>query len=319
MPSMDIHAVLAATDLTEGSDEVLRAAAALADAAGASLHVVHAFDLDLTAYPELDGTPTFQGRIARAEEALAAQLARTVPDGAGAASRQVVVYVAHRAILDRAAEVRADVIVLGPHRGRAHADRLLGTTADRVIRSAACPCLVVRGPLALPLRRVVVPLDLSDPARGALATAAGWVEAFGAGDPDLALPDVELDVVHVVPRLFAAGGLPVNRATIGPRLHRDVEEVLAEHAFGVTVREELVWGDGPADEIARYARERQAQLVVLATHGHGALKRALIGSAASAVARSAPCPVLLVPPSRWSGEEEEAGETEERVAAGAVA
>lgn len=306
MPSVDIRAVLAATDLTEDSDEVLRAAAALAAAAGASLHVIHAFDLELTAYPELDGAPTFPGRIARAEETLAAQLARVLPDGVRAASGTVVVYVAHRAILDRAADVRADVIVLGPHRGRASADRLLGTTADRVIRSAACPCLVVRGPLTLPLRRVVVPLDLSDPARGALATAAGWVEAFGARDPDLALPDVELDVVHVVPRLFAAEDLPVNRATIGPRLHRDVEEVLAEHAFGVSVREELVWGDGPAEEIVRYARERQARLVVLATHGHGALKRALIGSVASAVARAAPCPVLLVPPSRWSESGEDA-------------
>jgi nucleotide-binding universal stress UspA family protein len=166
---------------------------------------------------------------------------------------------------------------------------------------------------------VVVPLDLSDPARGALAAAAGWVEAFGARGPDLALPDVELDVVHVVPRLFAAGDLPVNRATIGPRLHRHVEEVLAEHAFGVAVREELVWGDGPADEIVRYAGERQAQLVVLATHGHGALKRALIGSTASAVARSAPCPVLLVPPSRWRGEAEEAGTAEERRAAATAA
>jgi nucleotide-binding universal stress UspA family protein len=300
-----IHSILAATDLTEASDGVLRAAGAVAAVSGARLHVLHAFGLELTAYPELDGPPTFQRRIEQAEETLAAQLARTLPDGVRAESGQVVIYAAHRAILERAAQVGADVIVLGPHRGSAPADRLLGTTADRVIRSAACPCLVVRGPLRLPLRRVVVPLDLSDPARGALATAAAWVDALGASSPGLDLPDVELDVVHVVPRLFEADDLPVNRATIGPRLHRQVEEVLAEHAFGVAVREELVWGDAPAGEIVRYAEERRAQLVVLATHGHGALKRALIGSVASAVARAAPCAVLLVPPSRWSGREDE--------------
>ena len=317
MSTTPIRSILAATDLGESSDEVLRAAAALAGVARASLHVIHAFDLELGAYPELDGPPTFHGRIARAEETLAAQLARTLPEGVETASREVAIYVAHRAIMDRAAAVRADVIVLGPHRGRAAADRLLGTTADRVIRSAACPCLVVRAPLALPLRRVVVPLDLSDPARGALATAAGWVDAFGRGDPGQALPDVELDVVHVVPSLFATGELPVNRATIGPRLHRQVEEAIAGHPLGLTVREELVWGDGPAEEITRYAGERRAQLLVMATHGHGALKRALIGSVASAVARSARCPVLLVPPARWGGEEV-AGEAEEAVASATV-
>jgi nucleotide-binding universal stress UspA family protein len=296
-----IRSVLAATDLTEASDDVLRAAAALASAAGAKLHVIHAFDLDLTAYPELEGPPTFHGRIAQAERALAAQLARTLPEGVETATREVMIYMAHRAILDRAAGVGADVIVLGPHRSRVASDRVMGTTADRVIRSAACPCLVARGPLPLPLRRVMAPLDLSDPARGALSAALGWIGALGAGDPELALPAAELDVVHVVPRLFASEELPVNRATIGPRLHEQVEKAVAEHGWGIAVREELVWGDSPAEEIVRYAREQRADLVVLATHGHGVLKRALIGSVASAVARAAPCPVLLVPPSRWSG------------------
>ncbi|HEU4455704.1 MAG TPA: universal stress protein [Longimicrobium sp.] len=306
MHPTQIRSVLAATDLTRASDDVLRAAAGLASAAGAKLHVVHAFDLDLTPYPELEGPPSFHGRFTQAEDALAAQLARTLPPGVEVASREVVIYLAHRAILDRAAEVAADVVVLGPHRGRPPIDRLLGATADRVIRSAACPCLVVRGPLSLPLRRVVAPLDLSDPARGALSTALGWIGALGASDPELALPDAELDVVHVVPRLFASEDLPVNRATIGPRLHEQVEEAVAEHGWGIAVREELVWGDTPAEEIVRYAREQGADLVVLATHGHGALKRALIGSVASAVARAAPCPVLLVPPSRWSESGEDA-------------
>jgi nucleotide-binding universal stress UspA family protein len=308
MPATPIRSILAATDLTGDSDAVLRAAGTLAAALDARLHLLHAFDLDLDAYPELDYpelgvAPSFQGRIAQAERALAAQLARTLPASVRAERLQVEIDMAHRAILARAEQVGADVIVLGPHRGRPHADRLLGTTADRVIRSATCPCLVVRGELALPLRRVVVPLDLSDPARGALATAAQWVDVLAARRPGLDVADAELDIVHVVPRLFADDDLPVNRATIGPRLHRQVEEVLAEEGLELAVREELVWGDAPAGEIVSYAAERRAELVVLATHGHRALKRALIGSVASGVARDAPCPVLLVPPSQWSGRE----------------
>lgn len=112
----------------------------------------------------------------------------------------------------------------------------------------------MRGPLSLPLRRVVAPLDVSDPARGALSAALGWISTLGSSDPDLALPDAEMDAIHLVPRLFASDELPVNRATIGPRLHGEVEEAMAEHAYGVAMREELVWGDSPAEEIVRYAR-----------------------------------------------------------------
>lgn len=293
-----IRSVLAATDLPPGSDDVLGSAARLARASGARLHVIHAFDLELSAYPGIDGSaPTFQGRISEAEERLARQLARTLPGGMEVASREIVIYVAHRAIVDRAAQVQADVIVLGPHRSRTSG--LLGTTADRVIRSAPCPCLVVRRPLELPLWRVMVPMDLSPAALGALDTALGWVDGLGAGSGDPPIPAAEVQVVHVIPPFFQSGVLPVSHATIGPALNAQVEKALARHG-AVEVREELLWGDGAAGEIVRYAEQRATGIIVLGTHGHGALKRALIGSVASAVARTAPCPVLLVPPPRWS-------------------
>lgn len=306
MLASPIRSVLAATALAEAGDEALHVAGTLAAAAQAELHVIHALDLDLGAYPELGDSPDFPGRIAQVEEALARQLRRTLPPGVEAATREVVIYLAHRAILDRATDVRADVIVLGPHHRRALGERLLGTTADRVIRSAACPCLIVHDTLALPLRRVLVPLDLSSLASGALQAAVRWSEVLGArsGEP---LPEVELDVVHVVPNLIATDGLPVNRAVIEPRLHHQVEEALAGHELAVRAREELVWGHRPAEEIVDYAKKRHSDLIVLATHGHGALRRALVGSVASAVARSAPCPVLLVPPAMWSHAGEDAG------------
>jgi nucleotide-binding universal stress UspA family protein len=50
----------------------------------------------------------------------------------------------HTAIRQRAREVSADLIVIGPHRSRAVADRVLGSTVDRVIRTSEVPCLIVR-------------------------------------------------------------------------------------------------------------------------------------------------------------------------------
>jgi nucleotide-binding universal stress UspA family protein len=162
---------------------------------------------------------------------------------------------------------------------------------------------------------VLVPIDLSDPAVGALAAALGWCGRLGPADAELLLPPVQLDVVHVIPRFLDCDRLSANHATIGPRLSEQVERALRGHGAEVDVREELLWGDGAAADTVRYAEQRGAGLIVLGTHGHGALKRALVGGVASAVARTAPCAVLLVPPARWSGGKAEPA----RAAAGALA
>ncbi|MET0395714.1 MAG: universal stress protein [Longimicrobiaceae bacterium] len=296
-----IRSILAATDLSDASEVVLRAAGALAARTGAGLHVLHAFDLPPAPYADAAPllSPTFQGRLREAEAALDEQVRRTVPDAVEVASRGVEVFVAHRAIVERAEAVSADLVVLGPHRRRSAPAELLGSTADRVVRTAPVPCLVVREPLGLPLHRVVVPFDLSEPSRGALEVALAWGAAL-AGPRDEGCAPLELRVVHVLPPLFVHD-LPSGRAVVGPELHRQVEEALARsgRVAGVLAREELLWGEGPAEEIAAYAARERADLVVLATHGHGAVKRALLGSVASGVARRAPCSVLLVPPAFW--------------------
>lgn len=297
-----VRSVLAATDLTPACDEVLRAAVALAGATAARLHVMHAFDLPATGYAEIDlaPPPLYERWLDEAVRALDAQVGRTVPPEVPVASRRVYLHAAHAAILDRIREVDADLVVLGPHHRREPGASFLGTTVDRVVRSSEVPCLVVRAPLALPLRRVVVPFDLSEPSRGALDLAVAWAGGLGAFEPEAGIPETEMDVVHVIPDVFFPAGLPFDRAVVGPRLHDAVEEALSRSVFapGLPVREEVVWGGRTPEVIVRYAREMDADLVVLATHGHGALKRALIGSVAQGVARSAPCSVVLVPPER---------------------
>lgn len=299
----NIDSILVATDLAETSDEIVRAAAALAKLTGAKLHLLHAFDLELSPYPGLDGSPSFQGRVDAAERALAEQIRRTVPPGVPVTSCEVEMYSAHRAIVEHARAVGADLIVLGPHRGRTLGTAFLGGTADRVIRTAEVPCLVISGPLSVPLRRILAPLDLSKPALGALDVALAWASSLGpeGGDP---LGGPELTVLHVIPRVFDMDDFPFDRAVIGPELHAMVEDALGRvsGAGALAVREVVRWGDTPAEEIIRSAREERADLVVLATHGYGAVRRALIGSVASGVARGASCPVLLVPPSLWRGD-----------------
>jgi nucleotide-binding universal stress UspA family protein len=305
------RSILAATDLTRESDPVLRTAAAIASRSGATLHVIHAFDIPRTPYVEAPAAAfTFQRRLDDSEAELRRQVDRCVPADVVVGSRVVDIYTAHRAILDRAEAVEASLVVVGPHTRGALDFGFLGTTADRVIRASDVPVLVAHGVVALPLRRVLVPLDLSERARGALDVALGWAAGLGAHDASPPLPAVEVEILHVVPRMPGMADPPFARAAVEPGLNADVARAMRDVpcADELDVTEEIVWGERPDREIVRRAAEGRAGLVVMATHGYGAVKRALIGGVASAVTRDAPCPVLLVPPSLWVDVRDEEGE-----------
>ena len=295
-----IRTILAATDLTDACDEVLRAAAELARSTGAELHVIHSFDFPQSPYADYLDPATFQQRIDDSVRALDEQVGRAVPADVHVAVKRVEVYAAARAIAEYARAIGAGLVVLGPHARRRLDGAFLGTTADRVIRTVDVPVLVVRGAFRLPLRRLLVPVDLSERTGCVLDVALAWASSLGAHDGALPIPAVEMDIVHVVPRLFSAG-VPFERATVAPGVNREVNEAVARAggAASVQVNEEVLWGDRPEREIVRFAGEARSDLVVVATHGYGAVKRALVGGTASGVARGAPCPVLLIPPRVW--------------------
>jgi universal stress protein E len=296
MPSLPLRSILVATDLGEGSDTIVASAGDLAAATGAELHVLTCFDLQPLPYPdEVDETSSFAGRVARARSALDEQVARTVPPRVRVASRDVVIFVAHKAIRDRAVEVSADLIVLGPHRAR-RGDVFLGSTADHVIRTARVPVLVLRDPLSLPVRRLVAAVDLSNLAGTALDQAMSWISMLGSKDGDPAA--ATLYVLHVVPRERV---VEATEAIVAAELDREIEDARSRaqgvggHA-DVNMLGKVRCGENVAEQVLRETRENVTDLLVMETRGRGAISRALMGSVASAVARDAPCPVLLVPP-----------------------
>lgn len=307
-----LRTILAATDLTDACDDVLRAAAGLARRTGGALHVLHSFDFPPAPYfDDAAEAVTFQSRVEESERAMEEQIGRTVPPDVAIAGRRMEIFTAARAITDYADAIRANVIVMGPHTRRRLDPGFLGTTADRVIRTADVPVLIVRGELRLPLRRLLVPIDLSEPTSGVLDTALRWGAGLGAGDGILPAPEVvEMEIVHVMPRILAPAELPFDRATVQPGMNAEVVDAVerAGRTSAVRVTEEVLWGDRPDREIVCFARETGSELVVMATHGHGMVKRALIGSTASGVARAAPCPVLLLPPAVWRTSDEPAAE-----------
>jgi universal stress protein E len=303
--SSPLRSILAATDLGSASDAVVSSAALLAARSGAELHLLHTLDLSWLPPEASAESAGLEEQVREAEERLRSQVERTLSAGLRPASQRVVLRVAHRVILDRAKEVRADLIVVGPHRGGAVGAHFLGTTADRVIRTAEVPCLVVAEPLSGPVRRIGVPLDCSDPSQGALEIAFAWGLQLGGGADAGGGGAPEIRVMHV--------GWPVERADnpdmedkdLRPALERQVERALSRvpEAKALDLQIEVLWANNPTEATLHWVHKREIDLLVMGTHGTSGVKRALIGSMASSVARRSPRPVILVPPALWSGAE----------------
>lgn len=278
-----IQSILVASDLSGNAPEVLRAAGALASLTGAELHVIRAVEQAGTEGAAQDP------RDVKAERPLLDAARSAVPHMVEVTSARVAAGRSHEVILQRADEIHADLVVIGPHRGRPERQEL-GTTADHLVRTSAVPCLIVHGQLSLPLRRVLVPSDVSDAARGALDLALIWAAALrmpsGTGE------QTRVHVLQVGPEAAAAaaGALADHVTAAGDR---------TKCATLLEVEHEIVQGGNAADEILRQAGDRRVDLLVLGTHGESAGDRGRVGSVSSAVARRARCPVLLVPPALW--------------------
>lgn len=133
--------ILAALDRSPASDWVGRAAAALAaKVANAEVHVVHVE----TAPSALEGTVAVAERVRDAHEFVH----RVVHDLAAATNAKVAGHVAvgspRKHILQIAADVGADIVIVGSHR-KSTADRwLLGSVSQAVVQDAPCAVLVAR-------------------------------------------------------------------------------------------------------------------------------------------------------------------------------
>lgn len=281
MRQLVLKRVLAATDLTPGSGDAIRAAAALAALTGARLHVVHASRDD----PDAEGT-------------LREHVRRCAPRAAEDAVLMAPAGTPHEVILHAAERADADVIVLGRHR-RGGSGGALGSTADRMVRGAGAPCLVVPRPLNLPLRRVVAAIGPCDSGRGALLVALTWASALRR--PGTARADGEaatrIDALHVV----GGESSGLEQTSLGEYVAtvRGASRGIA----GVDIESEVRKGGPSPTEVARsilqHAAEHRADLLVIGTRNRDAPGGLVLGSVSSPVVRDAPIPVLLVPPSIW--------------------
>ncbi len=150
-------------------------------------------------------------------------------------------------------------------------------------------CLPGGSPSPFAIKQILVPVDFSECSRKALRYAIPFAKQFGAG----------LTLLFVTQINYAVGEFGMIDS---PLMEGQVREA-AEKAMDKLLKEEI--GDAvparrqtrigrPASEIAAAAKELQADLIIISTHGHTGLKHVFLGSVTENVARIAPCPVLVV-------------------------
>lgn len=238
-------------------------------------------------------------------------------------------------ILMAAADAPTDLIVMTSH-GRTGVSRwLLGSVASEVVRETAIPVLILRGSTlrdALEAQggglAALVPLDGSPLAEAAIGPALQLLGALASSGP------VALHLLTIVEPLPLtetaplAGGVQgeghalltaLDKTMLGEaeeylcstaeQVQREATQIVPGHEVHITWS--AVWSPDVAHAIAQIAasgrddkgsaqqtsRLAPSQLIAMATHGYGGLRRWVMGSVAERVVTSASLPVLLVRPS----------------------
>lgn len=137
----------------------------------------------------------------------------------------------------------------------------------------------------LPKKLVVVPIDFTD-------------ESFAAAEAALSFVDTASDIhlIHVLPHLS-----PMDPGVVWDTVDDSSRQDHAEDALRAKLKGDAYEGinvavsiGDPGHEIAAFAEETKAELIILPSHGQSTIKRILIGSVTERVVRLAHCPVLVI-------------------------
>lgn len=299
---MNITRILCPTDFSDASAHAVDLAAVLArwyKSRIAALHVVSAAAV-LPEFSLAPGSSVEDGTLSALQSATAARF--TDVSAAGIAV-DVFVDVGSPAtrILGRAADLPADLIVMGTHGASGFQHLMLGSVTERVLRKAVCPVLTVppraHATSRIPFQRLLCAIDFSESSMAALQFAFSL-----AGESD-----AKLTMVHVLewpweeppaPRLEE---LPAEQGTALAEYRRYREQMALKRLQALASATALsqvplvrLRNGKPHVQLLEVAREESSDLIVIGVHGRNPLDMMVFGSTTNQVVRGAACPVLTL-------------------------
>lgn len=143
------------------------------------------------------------------------------------------------------------------------------------------------------LKNILVATDFTEASDTALAFGRELARAFGG----------TLHVLHIVRNIVAEASDVEGYTTDFAAIQREAEAAGRKQLDAVVTEEDrrtlaartvVLTSSTPAEAIVSYAKDAHVNLVIVGTHGRGAVAHLFMGSVAERVARTAPCPVLMV-------------------------
>ncbi len=297
-----LSSFLVSLDESDFDEQILPYASALARSADVALHLAHVHvphppphlmaaqygwegvgmweGVDMWEYDEWDRKKEW-GYLDETAKRVAEQLGKTVTPALldGEVPSAVEEYVKTHGV---------GLVVVGAHRHRGFLGLGPETVEDALLHHTDLPVLIVPAEAEFPaedgIRRILVPLDISEGSQTILEPAVEVAQATGA----------ELILLHVMPSTSAVGmplGHMPGREDIAETYLEGIAERLRERS--IVVHSRVVEQTTPVQAILDVIREERVDLIALTTDGHTGLKRALLGSVSESVLKESHTPVLL--------------------------
>ncbi len=279
-----INKVLFATDFSPVSDNALHCATSFARRYGSSLIVAHVITKELPGalgdtWPVVEDTlrADAERKMARLEQA---DEIRTLSHNTA-----IIRGNAGDEIVQTAVDQNVDLIVMGTHGYEGAKKLFLGSTAEKVIRHAACPVLTV-GPYV----RLIKP-ELTKHVFYATDFSSGSMRAFTYALSVAEEDRAELTLLHVIE------SSPISESELFDWKFQGREQLnrMVPREADLAYTPEIEVETGTAHlEILRMAEARDADLIVMGSHAGGALSTHVPWTTLHHVLQHAHCPVLTV-------------------------
>ncbi|MFA5633430.1 MAG: universal stress protein [Porticoccaceae bacterium] len=288
---MTFQTILHATDFSEASRPALDQARKLARFHQAKLHLLHVEVIPEVVYSTLDIAALGNaGEFTQSEpsgDRLKALVTAAEEDITLATVRHNRAAVA---IADYAEHHGIDLIVVGSH-GYSGIDRLLlGSEANKLLRIATAPVLVVRsgvvakGDGSAPFSHLLAPVDLSDASMATLRKADKLAALYGAS----------LRVIHAIDMIIPTHYAYVPAESQLPQAREALSGFISQAALAVDA-EQVVLPGPAAMAILETAAKQGIDLIIMSRSGLSGWQRFLIGSTTERVLNKAECAVLVLP------------------------
>jgi nucleotide-binding universal stress UspA family protein len=303
------RSILVPLDGSQWSEYALRTATLIAQAAQATVHVVH---VHIAQYTMLPGTiPLVNTKVDQEqhndEQAYLERVAQQLKQQEVQSVTALIEGPVAAALGDYVSQHAIDLVVMTTHGRGALAQLWFGSVADQLVRSLPAPIVLLHpdsetqpGEAEVPLHHILIPLDLSALSEHIIEHAITFGSLMGARY-------TLLHVVEQFPRLWAE---ELSTLALSEQAIAEAQHAATRYLEGIAndLRERIphihiaVEVGRPGEVIAMYAQQHDIDMIAMATHGRSGFIRMYLGSIATRLIRTNTLPMLLYRPHNVANE-----------------